>query len=100
MEIYETRINYPGSSSENGVVRKIVQQKPITEDQFMEAYEDIRSAARASRSWENWNRSKHQIPLVKDRDFQVLPYAAYNEWAEPGRMSDKMKLFLKLKGEI
>jgi hypothetical protein len=100
MERYETSINYPGSSSENGVVREIVQRKSITEDQFMEAYEEIRSAARASRGWENWNRSKHQIPLVKEKDFPVLPYAAYNSWAKPKNMSDNLKLFRKLRGAI
>jgi hypothetical protein len=36
---------------------------------------------------------------MEDKVFPILPYVDYNEWADPKKMSDELKLFLKLKGE-
>lgn len=100
MDRYDYRIIYPGSESKNRVVKRIVSRLSITEEQFIESYEDIRSAAEAGRGWENWNRSKYSMPPIECENFPILPYAAYNEWAKPENISDNLKLFLKLKGDV
>lgn len=93
----EKTIGYP--SHETPVIARIKIQRPITESEFMENYGDIAEAARVTRSWQNWNRSKHGYPRIEDEVFPILPYVDYNEWADPKKMSDELKLFLKLKGE-
>jgi hypothetical protein len=93
----EKSIGYP--SHETPVIARIKIQRPITESEFMENYEDIAEAARTTRSWQNWNRSKHGYSLMEENVFPILPYVDYNDWADPKKMSDELRLFLKLRGE-
>ncbi len=96
---FDPEKNLAHPSGETPVTRKIKARLPITEAEFIDGFEDIREAARVTRSWQNWNRSKIGQELMDEKNFPVLPYAEYNGWARPGKMSDEMKLFLKLRGE-
>jgi hypothetical protein len=93
----EKSIGYP--SHETPVIARIKIRRPITESEFIDNYEDIARAARTTRGWQNWNRSKYGYSRMEDNVFPILPYVDYNEWADPKKMSDELKLFLKLKGE-
>lgn len=90
-------IGYPANISK--FLKKIVEKKRITQDQFVENYQSIKEAIRATISWQNYNRARHEMNLYDDVDIRTVDVVAYNDWAKPENMTEELKLFLKLNGE-
>lgn len=91
-------IGYPYKQTK--LITKIKEKKKITETEFFNNYEQIKKAIRSTINWQNYNRANHGYDeLYDDMNFSTLDVVSYNDWAKPEKMSDKLKLFLKLNGE-
>jgi len=85
----------PFSNFQFGYIDKFVEG--ITEEEFIESFDDIRK---------EYNFVLEVSPeseqtLISDMLFDIyISNPSSNGWANNNNLSDKLKLFLKLKGEV
>jgi hypothetical protein len=73
----------------------------MTEDEFIDNYDQIRSSVAKHMGWSNYGVSKRGGPESSYKEYTIemkkfLPgIAMYNSWLKPGNRSPRLKKFLK-----
>jgi hypothetical protein len=79
-------------------------QQLISEDDFIGNYDEIIRSIQHSHGWNNYNVTKHGLSddhrelYPVDMTYVISTIAINNEWLKRQYRSDRIKLFLKLKG--
>jgi hypothetical protein len=82
---------------------RLRENKPVSESEFVDKYDEISDCIAAAISFRNFKMSNFAgKDFVKMRldELKPLQYATYNSWASEKNMSDETKLFLKMKGDL
>jgi hypothetical protein len=76
----------------------------ISEDEFISKYDEIIRSIQHSHGWNNYNVTKHGLSdkhrdlFPVDMTYVIAEIAVNNEWLKRQYRSERINLFLKLKG--
>jgi hypothetical protein len=82
----------------------MINHEKISEKEFIEKYDEIIRSIQQSHGWHNYNVAKHGLSndhrelYPVDMSYVISTIAINNEWLKRQYRSERINLFLKLKG--